>query len=37
MGGEKHANFARFVDVCCQAFAVLRRHSNFFINLFAMV
>ena len=34
MGGTKDANFARFQDMCCQAYNILRENGNLFINLF---
>ena len=37
MGGQKSENFQIFIELCCTAFNILRKHSNRFINLFAMV
>ena len=37
LGGEKSPKFARFVEICCDAFLILRKNSHVFINLFAMV
>eukprot|EP01113_Clastostelium_recurvatum_P028422 TRINITY_DN3438_c0_g1_i4.p1 TRINITY_DN3438_c0_g1~~TRINITY_DN3438_c0_g1_i4.p1 ORF type:complete len:1453 (-),score=442.67 TRINITY_DN3438_c0_g1_i4:115-3945(-) len=37
MGGEGSTGFLHFVDLCCQAYNILRRHSSMFINLFAMM
>lgn len=37
-GGEKPTiQFQEFVDLCCQAFNVLRRNGNTLITLFEMV
>ena len=37
-GGEKGSHkFQTFVDLCCQAFNILRRHSDLFLTLFSMV
>ena len=36
--GEKHNDkFQEFVDMCCQAFNILRKNTNLFLNLFALV
>jgi len=37
IGGEKSQNFQRFVDLCSQAYLIVRKHSSVFINLFAMM
>ena len=37
MGGKDSEGFNKFADLCCSAFSILRKHSNLFINLFAMV
>jgi phosphatidylinositol-4-phosphate 3-kinase len=37
-GGEKPSyKFQRFVDLCCDAFNVLRDNSDLFLNLFALM
>ncbi|CAC5401291.1 PIK3C2 [Mytilus coruscus] len=36
--GEKQNNkFQEFVDMCCQAFNILRKNTNLFLNLFALL
>ena len=36
--GEKQSErFQLFVDLCCQAFNILRKNANLFLNLFALV
>jgi phosphatidylinositol-4-phosphate 3-kinase len=36
--GEKQSDkFQLFVDLCCQAFNILRKNSNLFLNLFALL
>lgn len=36
--GEKQSDkFQLFVDLCCQAFNILRKNANLFLNLFALV
>jgi phosphatidylinositol-4,5-bisphosphate 3-kinase catalytic subunit alpha/beta/delta len=37
LGGTKHELFRMFVDTCCKAYNILRKHSDMFINLFQMV
>lgn len=37
LGGRNSAEFKEFVKLCCDAYNVLRRHSNLFINLFSMM
>lgn len=37
MGGEKNPNWQRFINLCCDAYIILRRHNRMFVNLFAMV
>lgn len=37
MGGRYSERFKRFVGLCCTAYNILRKHSNLFINLFAMM
>eukprot|EP01094_Clydonella_sp_ATCC50884_P017221 TRINITY_DN2958_c0_g2_i1.p1 TRINITY_DN2958_c0_g2~~TRINITY_DN2958_c0_g2_i1.p1 ORF type:complete len:1042 (-),score=355.45 TRINITY_DN2958_c0_g2_i1:555-3641(-) len=37
MGGKKGENFKRFAELCCDAYNILRKHANVFINLFAMM
>jgi len=37
MGGRDSKDFLKFVDICCKAYNVLRKHANVFINLFAMM
>ena len=37
-GGDKPtAKFHHFVDLCCKAFNVVRRHGNLLLNLFGLV
>ncbi|XP_068117176.1 phosphatidylinositol 4-phosphate 3-kinase C2 domain-containing subunit alpha [Hyperolius riggenbachi] len=37
-GGEKPTSrFQLFVDLCCQAYNLLRRHSNLFLNLLSLM
>ena len=36
-GDRQSDKFQHFVDMCCQAFNILRRHANLFINLFSLV
>jgi phosphatidylinositol kinase/protein kinase (PI-3 family) len=35
--GRDGEQFKKFVEICVQAYLILRRHSNLLINLFAMV
>jgi len=37
MGGRDSKDFMKFVDLCCKAYNILRKHANVFINLFAMM
>jgi len=37
MGGKDSEGFHKFVDLCCNAYNILRKHSTLFINLFAMM
>eukprot|EP01114_Cavostelium_apophysatum_P016118 TRINITY_DN4532_c0_g2_i2.p1 TRINITY_DN4532_c0_g2~~TRINITY_DN4532_c0_g2_i2.p1 ORF type:complete len:1434 (+),score=438.70 TRINITY_DN4532_c0_g2_i2:87-4388(+) len=37
MGGRDSKDFMKFVDICCRAYNILRKHANVFINLFAMM
>ena len=37
LGGKDSAAFARFVQLCCRSYNILRHHSHLFINLFAMM
>ncbi|PRP82087.1 hypothetical protein PROFUN_03777 [Planoprotostelium fungivorum] len=37
MGGIGSENFQTFVTLCCQAYNIVRREANTFINLFAMM
>lgn len=37
MGGKESTIFAQFIKICCQAFNVLRKNANVFINLFDMM
>ncbi len=37
LGGKDSAKFSEFVNLCCQSYNILRRHSHLFINLFAMM
>lgn len=37
-GGDKpSAKFHHFVDLCCQAFNVVRKHGNLILHLFGLV
>ena len=37
-GGDRQSRkFHQFVDVCCHAFNLLRKHRSLFVNLFALV
>lgn len=37
-GGDKSTEkFHHFVDLCCQAFNVVRKHGNLLLNLFGLV
>lgn len=37
-GGDKpSAKFHHFVDLCCQAFNVVRKHGNLLLHLFGLV
>eukprot|EP01119_Soliformovum_irregulare_P017393 TRINITY_DN5165_c0_g1_i1.p1 TRINITY_DN5165_c0_g1~~TRINITY_DN5165_c0_g1_i1.p1 ORF type:complete len:1287 (-),score=389.49 TRINITY_DN5165_c0_g1_i1:1418-5278(-) len=37
MGGRDSKDFMKFIDTCCRAYNIVRKHSNLFINLFAMM
>eukprot|EP00004_Rigifila_ramosa_P025199 TRINITY_DN748_c0_g1_i3.p1 TRINITY_DN748_c0_g1~~TRINITY_DN748_c0_g1_i3.p1 ORF type:complete len:138 (+),score=40.29 TRINITY_DN748_c0_g1_i3:123-536(+) len=37
MGGKGTPEFNRFIELSCQAYNIVRAHSNVFINLFAMM
>jgi hypothetical protein len=37
LGGEKSSNYARFIKMCQDAYCILRKHANTFINLFVMM
>jgi len=37
LGGTKDPCFQKFVDVCCTAYNILRKHAPTFINLFQMM
>ena len=37
IGGRDSSNFMKFVDLCCNAYNILRKNANVFVNLFAMV
>eukprot|EP01046_Picozoa_sp_COSAG06_P009160 COSAG06_NODE_474_length_15284_cov_124.295582_12_plen_1831_part_00 len=37
LGGRESVGFVKFVETCCEAFCVLRRHRDLFIGLFAMM
>ena len=37
LGGPKSEMYQRFVEVACNAYNILRKHSTMFINLFQMV
>lgn len=37
MGGRGSAKFNDFVKICCNAYNIVRKHSNVFINLFELV
>lgn len=37
MGTKNSERFARFQELCCQAYLILRRNAYMFINLFAMM
>ncbi|GAM25539.1 hypothetical protein SAMD00019534_087140 [Acytostelium subglobosum LB1] len=37
MGGKESPKFAQFVNYCCTAYNILRRHAKLFMNLFAMM
>ncbi|XP_071493247.1 phosphatidylinositol 4-phosphate 3-kinase C2 domain-containing subunit beta-like [Diadema antillarum] len=37
-GGEKSSSrFQEFIDLCCEAFNLVRRHANLFFNLFGLM
>eukprot|EP01087_Luapelamoeba_hula_P012509 TRINITY_DN3491_c0_g1_i1.p1 TRINITY_DN3491_c0_g1~~TRINITY_DN3491_c0_g1_i1.p1 ORF type:complete len:1193 (-),score=145.86 TRINITY_DN3491_c0_g1_i1:18-3596(-) len=37
MGGEHSPNFRRFVQHCCKAYNIIRKHGHLFITLFVMM
>jgi len=37
MGGVDSPGWQKFVDLCCRAYAVLRKNASLFMNLFAMM
>lgn len=37
LGGKSSETFQKFIEVCCRAFNILRRHSDMFITLFQMM
>ncbi|KAL6059622.1 Phosphatidylinositol 4,5-bisphosphate 3-kinase catalytic subunit gamma isoform [Balamuthia mandrillaris] len=37
MGGRDSPGFQHFVETCCKAYNILRKHANVFINLFKMM
>ncbi|EGG14122.1 phosphatidylinositol-4,5-diphosphate 3-kinase [Cavenderia fasciculata] len=37
MGGKESPKFVQFVNYCCTAYNILRRHAKLFMNLFAMM
>jgi len=37
MGGRESPDFVYFIDLCCNAYNILRKHASMFINLFAMM
>ena len=37
LDGKNGKPFSRFVEICCMAFNILRRHKDMFITLFQMV
>ena len=36
-GSESSKQFQSFVELCCQAFNIVRRHSNLFLSLFSLM
>ncbi|KAI5702472.1 hypothetical protein M8J75_000487 [Diaphorina citri] len=37
-GGDKSSlKFQHFIDLCCQAFNIVRKHANLFLNLFGLM
>ena len=36
-GAQKGQSFQHFVDLCCQAFNILRRHADLFSSLFVLM
>jgi len=37
MGGKDSPDFLQFIDLCCTAYNIIRKHACVFINLFAMM
>lgn len=37
MGGKDSQDFQKFLEICCNAYNILRKHASIFINLFAMM
>jgi len=37
MGGRDSSDFNLFIDLCCTAYNIVRKHASVFINLFAMM
>ena len=37
LGGKKSSQFKHFTELCCEAYNLLRKHSDLFIGLFAMM
>jgi phosphatidylinositol-4,5-bisphosphate 3-kinase len=37
LGGKSSPEFREYIDLCCKAYNVVRKHSNLFLNLFSMM
>lgn len=37
LGGRKSEKFQRYIDICCTAFNILRKHALLFTNLFSLM
>jgi len=37
VGGKDSENFKHFVDVCCKAYNIIRKHADLFMNLFQLM
>ena len=37
LGGKGSPEFREFISLCCEAYNVVRKHSNLFLNLFSMM